>query len=130
MSKSPGSLWSCPNPNRSSKVHKVFLSEANINKHFGAKPACYKFARQYVHSALVDQKILSFSTDTTTSNQATHQNVAQQVVPEAELDLNAPDFPLTDYTDNLGDYEDHGFYHLELDDMDYHGYVSTLDVCL
>jgi hypothetical protein len=58
--KSPGSLWSCPNPYCSSKVHKVFLSEANLNKHFGSKPACYKFARQYVHSAFVDQKCFLF----------------------------------------------------------------------
>jgi hypothetical protein len=34
-------------------------------------------------------------------------------------------FPMTDYTDNLGDYEDDGFYNPELDDMDFLGYTTT-----
>jgi hypothetical protein len=128
MSKSQGNLRTCPNPNCSSKVHKVFLSVANLNKHFATKPACYEFARQCVdslvkESALVEQKMLSFSTDdTTTNNQAMLQNVAEDqeiVLEETEQELNEPD-------DNfLADYEDDGFYHPELDDMDYHGYTTT-----
>jgi hypothetical protein len=31
----------------------------------------------------------------------------------------------TDYTDNLGDYADNGFYNPELDDMDFPGYTTT-----
>jgi hypothetical protein len=114
MSKSQGNLRTRPNPNCSSKVHKVFLSVANLNKHFGVKPACYEFARQCVdslvkESALVEQKMLSFSTETTTNNQATLQNVAEDqeiVLEETEQELNEPD-------DNfLADYKDDGFYHI------------------
>jgi hypothetical protein len=32
---------------------------------------------------------------------------------------------MTNYTDNLGDYEDDGFYNPELDNMDFPGYTTT-----
>jgi hypothetical protein len=81
MSKSSGSLRFCLNPDCSSKVHKVFLSKANLNKHFGAKPACYKYARQIFHSvvkesALVEEKMRSLGTDITTYPSA-HQEIEQ-----------------------------------------------------
>jgi hypothetical protein len=128
MSKSQGNLRTCPNPNCSSKVHKVFLSVANLNKHFATKPACYEFARQCVdllvkESALVEQKMLSFSTEATTNNQATLQNVAEDqemVLEETEQELNEPDNNFL-----VADYEDDGFYHPELDYMDNHGYTTT-----
>jgi hypothetical protein len=88
MSKSPGSLQFCPNPDCSSKVHKVFLSEANLNKHFGAKPACYEYAQQIFllvvkESALVEEKMCSLGTDITTYPSA-HQEIEQPLPTRLE----------------------------------------------
>jgi hypothetical protein len=111
-------------------VHKVFLSEANHNKHFGAKPACYEYARQIFHSvvkesALVEEKMCSLGTDITTypsGPQETEQPLPTRLENE---DLGDVNFPMTDYTDNLGDYEDDGFYNPELHNMDFPGYTTT-----
>jgi hypothetical protein len=106
------------------------LSEANLNKHFWAKPACYEYARQIFHSvvkesALVEGKMRSHGTDITTYPSA-HQEIEQPLPTRLEdKDLGDVNFPMTDYTDNLGDYEDDGFYNPELDDMDFPGYTTT-----
>jgi hypothetical protein len=107
------------------------LSEANLNKHFGAKPACYKYARQIFHSvvresALVEEKMRSLGTVVTTYPSA-HQEIEQQPFSRRleDKDLGDVNFPMTDYTDNLGDYEDDGFYNPELDNMDFPGYTTT-----
>jgi hypothetical protein len=111
-------------------VHKVFLSEANLNKHFGAKPACHEYARQLFHSvvkesALAEEKMRSLGTDITT-NPSGHQEIEQPLPTRLEdEDLSNVNFPMTDYNDTLDDYEDDGFYNPELDDMEFPGYTTT-----
>jgi hypothetical protein len=76
-------------------------------------------------SALVEEKMRSLGTDITTSPSA-HQEIEQPLPTRLEDKvLGDVNFPMTDYTDNLGDYEDDGFYNPELDNMDFPGYTST-----
>jgi hypothetical protein len=76
-------------------------------------------------SALVEEKMRSLGTDITTCPSA-HQEIEQSFLTRLEdKDLGDVNFPMTDYTDNLGDYEDNGFYNPELDDMDFPGYTTT-----
>jgi hypothetical protein len=76
-------------------------------------------------SALVEEKMRSLGTDITTYPSA-HQEIEQPLPTRLEdEDLGVVSFPMTDYTDNLGDYKDDGFYNLELDDMDFPGYTTT-----
>jgi hypothetical protein len=85
LSQSQGHIQFCPNPDFSSKDHKVFFSEANLNKYFGAKPACYKRARSVLNivlkeSAWVEQKMLSLDTDGTTNYSAAHDEFGEPVL--------------------------------------------------
>jgi hypothetical protein len=48
-------LHPCPNPQCSSKV---FCTEANLNKHFGAKPECAVYAREMC-AALLKEAVLA-----------------------------------------------------------------------
>jgi hypothetical protein len=143
MSKRPmskiaeGHHFPCPNPNCDSKV---FVSEANRNKHFGAKPDCLEYARQVCaqmmlkqQAALTDQKVY---TDVSTND---NSQAGQLVLPLEFPDTNEVediDFPMGDTTNHLADYENSGFVNPEYDQLDLPGYQTTytksqqVEVCL
>jgi hypothetical protein len=139
MLQSQGYLQFCPNPDRSSKVCKMFLSKANLNKHFGAKPACYKYARSILNkyarsilnnvlkeSALAEQKILSLGADGTTNYAAAYKKFREPVIDRTqEEELEAIVFPMPDGRDYLDDSEDGSFYNPEFEDNDFHGYTTV-----
>jgi hypothetical protein len=105
MSEKQGTtLHPCPNPQCSSKVHKVFLSEANLNKHFGAKPACYEYARQMCHtvlkqSAMAEQKLLTHGADT---NFQENQEVVPLFPSTTQEELYDTNFPINNTNKPFG----------------------------
>ena len=115
-------LFPCPNPCCSSNV--VFRNEANLNKHFGAKPGCYAYALSSVtrsqHKAilLAQQKTM----------------MAAELLPSELEEDNA--LPNTETTIHMDDDEECGFNHLEDyeecgfnthkdDELDVPGYHTT-----
>jgi hypothetical protein len=74
---------------------------------------------------LTEEKMCSLGTDIATYPSA-HQQMEQPFSTRlVDEDLGDVNFPMTDYTDNLSDYEDDGFYNPDLDNMDFPGYTTT-----
>lgn len=129
----------CPNPNCNSKV---FVSEANRNKHFGAKPDCLEYARQVCAQMMLKQQaaFTDQNLHVETDADMNYNQQASQVVLPLEFpytnETEDTDFPMGDTTDHLGDYEDVGFVNPEYDQLDLPGYQTTytksqqVEVCL
>jgi hypothetical protein len=135
MFKSSTGLYPCPNPNCKSKV---FCSEANLNKHFGAKPECSEYSRAYFaavvlkEAALVEQKLLHHPTAITNPFQTLSR------LGNTSVECENSDFPvLADPTyEHMDDYEENGFFNPEYDDLDDERYTTTytneqkVEICL
>ena len=136
MSKKASSLpllFPCPNP---SCRCKVFASVANLNKHFGAKPACREYAMQLVVATLKEQEGQCAPSQHTKAvgtvgpvpilGQATQLALPSTDSPELD-DTNdsVVDFPMADTTTHIEDFEETGFQNEEYDIVDLPGYRTT-----
>jgi hypothetical protein len=120
-------LYPCPNPQCSSKV---FCTEANLNKHFGAEPECALFAREMCaamlkEAALAEQKV--FTPAETVTLQPTQ--VFLPGLPTANVDmdnLDNIDFPMADNSNDMEEYyENQDFANAQYDEFDDDCYITT-----
>ena len=138
MSKTAeGHHFPCPNPNCNSKV---FVSEANRNKHFGAKPVCLEYARQVCAQMMLKQQAALTDQKLYTDTGVNYNHQAGEIVLPREFpytnEVEDIDFPLGDITRHMADYEDSAFLNPEYDQLDLPGYQTTytksqqVEVCL
>jgi hypothetical protein len=125
-------LYPCPNPQCSSKV---FCTETNLNKRFGAKHECAVYAREMCvamlkEAALAEQKV--FTPAETVTFQPT-QNLLPGI-PTPNVDI---DFPMADTSNNMEDYyENQDFVNAQYEEFDDDHYITTymseqkFEICL
>jgi hypothetical protein len=131
-------LHPCPNPQCSSKV---FCTEANLNKHFGAKPECAVYAREMCaallkEAALAEQKL--FTPAETVTFQSTQILLPGIPTPNINMEnMDDIDFPMADNSNNMEDYyENQDFVNAQYEEFDDERYITTytleqkFEICL
>jgi hypothetical protein len=129
-------LFPCLNPQCSSKV---FCNEANLNKHFGAKPECAVYAREMCaallkEAALAEQKLFT-PADTFQPTQILLPGIPTPNINMENMD--DIDFPIDNnlnYTDDY--YENQDFVNAQYEEFDDDHYITTytseqkFEICL
>ena len=109
-------LHPCPNP---SCRKRIFVSQANLNKHFGQKPACLAYATALLHAQLKENGLLCLASQ---EHNVHHANQSLLDPPMEEEEEEDDAFAMADTSLHMDDYENYGFNHLdEADDLNLPG---------
>ena len=118
----PSGHFPCPNP----ACHgAIFTSSANLNKHFGKKPAC----RHHAMCLLANWKQASLDSahrPTTTGTVPPLDTMSVDVEEDKSMESSDHNFYVADTGDHMSDYHDENFFGLDDDDSSIPpGYETT-----